>query len=667
MTSSSRVFLLPHSRNDSFVGRDDLLSELHRSLTTHSTTDGQAVLAAFGPGGIGKTSLLTEYAHRHRATYPVVAFLRASDPGQLDLDLTTLATALSLPASDSPDALRSAILQHLASLPAYLLIFDAVESPQDIAPFLPTAPSSPTHQHHILISTRSADVADLYDGFRLPPLARQYSIALLRSRWTSLPVAPTPAEADQLAKALEDLPLALDIAASCIEQARLTVPDYLSHLEATWATHLKHPPQATDIYPAALVLALEVSIQRVNELYTSAANLLRLSSYLAVDDIPLDLLRHTASTLEFPLSQLAADSLRMDRALDALRRYALVEVHPRSFTLHPLVAQIVRDRLDPSGQTFYSAQTVRLSAEAFNFDSANVATWSRCAPVLPHALISCSHAGRLRVEPSITCRLMNDAGRYLHKRAQHRAALPVLHTALQLHESLYGPTHPKVSGVLNNLARVLTDLDRLAEAQLYLKRALDLDESIYGSDDPHVATVLTNYGSCLLATGDTDTALRQFTFARDIFQRVYGEGHPRTAVANNNIAYTLRRLGQHAQAATLFQSALTAAEAALGPNHPSVATICHNLAACLHHDGNTPAAKQLLERAAAIDQAAYGQNHPDVARDLDKLADLLAATGDHAAARDHLTKALAIVRNFYGDQHPRTERLRTRLQYTLPA
>lgn len=668
MTQSTRTFLLPHLRNDRFVGRDNLLSELQRSFASLQQVEPRPVIAAVGPGGIGKTNLLVEFAYRNRGTYQVVAFLRCSDPGLLDLDFTSLAAALGIDTNTSPESTRSAVLQQLAALNSYLLIFDAVESPSDIDPFLPREPDAPHPdlRHHVLLSTRSPDVADLYDGFRLPALERAHSVALLRSHWNSLPVAPSPAESDRLAQALQDYPLALEIAASCIENSRIAIPEYLTRLESAWATHLTNPPEAGETYPAPLVLALEVTIARLAESTTSASNLLRLVAHLSVDDISVDFLRRGASALDHPLSQLAADSLRMDRALDALRRYGLIELMPRSFAVHPLVAQIVRDRLEPEGKTFYSTQSIRLTAEAFNFDSADVATWNSCAAALPHVLVSCAHAGRLRVEPSVTCRLMNDAGRYLHKRGQHHAALPVLSTALQLHESVYGPTHPKVSGVLNNLARVLTDLDRLAEAQLYLKRALDLDESIYGSDDPHVATVLTNYGSCLLAAGDTDTALRQFTFARDIFQRVYGEGHPRTAVANNNIAYTLRRLGRWHEAASLFTSALSAAESTLGQNHPTVATICHNLATCLQHDGDTDGARAMLERAATIDQAAYGTQHPDVARDLDKLADLMAATGDHVAARNHLSKALGIVRNFYGDEHPRTERLRTRLNYSLP-
>src|SRR5215470_12048170 len=61
--------LLDHARHESFVGRRDELSAFERALSGDSPA---RVLFAYGPGGIGKTTLLLEFRDRgRRAGRPV--------------------------------------------------------------------------------------------------------------------------------------------------------------------------------------------------------------------------------------------------------------------------------------------------------------------------------------------------------------------------------------------------------------------------------------------------------------------------------------------------------------------------------------------------------------------------------------------------------------------
>ena len=57
---------LPFLKNDRFVGREDLLAELHALLSQ----DPPRPLGLAGLGGIGKTQLAVEYAYRHKTYYP---------------------------------------------------------------------------------------------------------------------------------------------------------------------------------------------------------------------------------------------------------------------------------------------------------------------------------------------------------------------------------------------------------------------------------------------------------------------------------------------------------------------------------------------------------------------------------------------------------------------
>jgi len=79
-------------RNNNFTGRGQLLDQLGAGLAKQVT----AVLphALHGLGGVGKTQVAIEYAHRNKGAYDVVWWMVADPPTFLDVSLADLGARL---------------------------------------------------------------------------------------------------------------------------------------------------------------------------------------------------------------------------------------------------------------------------------------------------------------------------------------------------------------------------------------------------------------------------------------------------------------------------------------------------------------------------------------------------------------------------------------------
>ena len=606
-------------RNPHFTGRDALLERLHENLAPGETS---LVHALHGLGGVGKTQLAVEYAFRYASEYDIVWWFEAEQPTLVPDQFALLAERLGLPAGlPGPEAV-ALVLDELRGRDRWLLVFDNVPGPADIAPFRPSAVSG-----RAIVTSRHPGWGAIGPRLEIDVLAREESVGLLRHRVPSMPRE----HAEELAIELGDLPLALAQAAGYIESSGVEHARYL----ALWRAHRERLLDRGNVSDHVLLDATwSVSLERLRNDAPAAVMLLELAAYLAPQPVPLRLIETAAAHGTGELSSVAGDELALEDALARLAAYSLVRRLRGGFVMHRLVQAAVRRSLTDLQRRERITQALSALRVAAPMEPLGAPeTWPIWQTLLPHVSTLTTYvAGRQAgADADDAAWLLDRAATYLQARGEPAPARRFFERALSLSAATHGPDHPVVGARRGNLGLVLRDLGDLAGARENLERALELSEAALGPHDPDVATDRANLGLLLRDLGDTAGAREQLERALAITEAAYGPEHAAVGTYRGHLGMVLRDLGDLAGARRQVLRALEITEAASGPHHPYVGTVCGQLGLVLRDLGDLVGAREQFQRALACSEAAYGPDHPDVGIDRANLGLVLRELGDSQA------------------------------------
>jgi hypothetical protein len=342
------IFNVP-PRNPHFTGRSDLLATLHEHLTDAATGAVVQASAVHGLGGIGKTQLAVEYAHRYAADYDLVWWIPAEETIAIRGRLTALGRRLGLPARSSLEEEVAALFDELVQRDRWLLVYDNAEAPATLEGYRPPAGSG-----HVLVTSRNPAWGGIAAAVRMDVLSRAESVAFLEQRTSTSNQATLHA----IAAELGDLPLALDQAAAYLEETDITPDEYLALLGAcTRELFALGRPSTTE---RTIATTWTVAIQRLRKQAPAAEDLLTLCAFLAPDDIPRSLPATHPEVLPEPLAETVSNPIAYQQTIGALRRYALVHTSDDGLMVHRLVQAVVRQRLTPDQQQRWATVALHL-------------------------------------------------------------------------------------------------------------------------------------------------------------------------------------------------------------------------------------------------------------------------------------------------------------------
>src|ERR1022692_1570397 len=362
------------ARNLGFTGRDMLLVTLRERLLSG---DRAVVQALRGMGGVGKTQLAIEYAHRFAGDYDIIWWVAAEQAGLILEQIAGLAAALRCAEPDAPAPVAAqAAISELRARGRWLLVFDNAGTPADLAPWLPGGSSG-----HVLITTRSSGWTEIAAApVEVGVFDRAESAAILGGRVPAL----TGADAGQLAAELGDLPLGIAQAASYLADSAMPAAQYLALLRTRAAHMLDQGPVLS--YPTSLAGATALTMERLARDHDGARELAEVCAFLAPEPIPLALFPAAAGPLPQPLGTAAADVLAWRKLLAALSRSSLARVDQQELQMHRLTQAILRDHLTPERADATRALAGKVLTASDPGDPADPAAWPGWAQLLPPIL-----------------------------------------------------------------------------------------------------------------------------------------------------------------------------------------------------------------------------------------------------------------------------------------
>ncbi|MGW0826680.1 FxSxx-COOH system tetratricopeptide repeat protein [Streptomyces sp. NPDC002845] len=663
-------------RNPDFSGREAEIARLREGLLSGRHA---VVQALHGMGGIGKTQIALEYAHRFAGQYDVVWWVDAEQADQLPVYYTELADRLGIakPNAGSEHNAR-ALVNHLGTLRNWLIILDNAEDPEQIEPWLPEGPG------HALITSRNPNWSGVASRTDLDVFARSDAVAFLKARIRGI----DSDNADVLAQDLGDLPLALTQAAGVIGSG-MTVNRYRQLLATSSARILKEGEAPG--YTAPLAASVNIATSRLHDDHPEALALLRLGAFFGPEPIPIGWLE-TARPLLSSIPGAPDDLMWPRAALQPLSRFGLARLDHETFQIHRLTQAVLRDQTTPEQVRKVESDVAAILGSVDPGAPDTPDAWPAWAALASHltatqdiltnrpelratllkAVLFLIESGRVRSAHQLTTslgqswadtlgpehedmlRCMQYLGHATSGLGDLSGARTIIEDAFARRRLTLGDDHPATLDSANDLGVILSYLGELAEAHRMYEDTLARRRRTLGDDHPETLHSAYNLAGSLYHLGELTEARRMQEDTLTRQQRILGNDHPQTLHSAHNLGNTLRELGELTEARRIHEDTLTRRQRTLGNDHPETLHSARSLADTLRELGELTEARRIHEDTLTRQQRTLGNDHPETLHSAHGLGNTLRELGELTEARRIHEDTLTRQQRTLGNDHPRT-------------
>ncbi|MGW1671024.1 FxSxx-COOH system tetratricopeptide repeat protein [Streptomyces sp. NPDC002324] len=645
---------LPRSTSGVFIGREAELSALRDSLTCGGSaavvqpqrTPAQTIS---GLGGVGKSALALHYATRYRSHYTLVWWITADSPESILTSLAGITQRLCPQSAQKlePDQRAAWAITWLQAHPDWLLIFDNVENPEHLGPYLGTLSGG----HHLATSRRATGWQALAPVVSLGLLPSDEATDLLCT--IAFQGATVDSEQREAAKRLAHdlgyLPLALEQAGAYAHRTGIDLDTYRAHLALVLDENRDAPtPEQT------IARIWDHTLNAITDRDPLAVTLLQAMAWLAPDNIFRTL-----------LEPLAPHTIALSNALGELHAYNMIgfTTDRQSVTVHRLVQTVLRTRTpaqphnDDTKPTApgraEAEQAVRNALPSTNQDlhPDDTAAWER---LLPHILALAETTPPDNAPSADTADTYYQGAQYLYHQGHDAHTITLRTQTLAQYTDVLGDTHPYTLASRGNLAYAYQAAGDLGRAILLMETTLAQRVKILGDTHPDTLVSRSNLAYAYQEAGDLGRAipLMETTHAQRV--KILGDTHPKTLISRSNLAGAYQAAGDLGRAIPLMETTHAQRVKILGDTHPESLVSRSNLAGAYQAAGDLGRAIPLMETTHAQYVKILGDTHPDTLSSRGNLAGAYYTAGDLGRAIPLMETTLAQCVKILGDTHPRT-------------
>ncbi|MCK9877415.1 FxSxx-COOH system tetratricopeptide repeat protein [Frankia sp. Ag45/Mut15] len=630
------------SRNPHFTGRHDLLDALDARLREGITS----VLpeALHGMGGVGKTQLAAEYVYQHLGDFDVIWWIPAEQSVQIANAFIELGQRLGLDVGSEANVAVRQVIEALRlgdPYPRWLLVFDNADDPAAVREYIPASSTG-----RILVTSRNPGWGHVSRPLEVAVFRREESVDLLRSRGGPL----SDTDADRLAAALGDLPLAIETAATWRAETGMSAAEYLRLLDDKLTELLDTPPAD---YPRPVTAAWNVSLDRLAESNPAALELLQVCASFAPTPISRQLLsRAFNETISPALDEALRDPVKLSRAIRDVHRFALARIDHRdnSIVMHRLVQAVLVNRMTPPQQgTMRHGAHVMLAASDPN-DPLNPGLWSTYADLYPHMVASNTE----RCEDPRVRQLLINLCDYLWSWGDHEGSAEFARRVSEAWRADFGDEDPYTLQMSLRFGWGLVVVGRYAEAAEVNQRTYELSMRVNGPDAEMTNELMGNIGADRRWRGEFTAALEIARDAHTRARRAFGPDDPQTLNAAHTVAVCLRLLGRYSESVVLGEQTWAQAVRLYGEDHAESLKSLTGVALDRRELGDYLGARTAHEGIEARFRRLYDltENHPARLHASRYLAVAHRKAGDHPRALELSREVEQRFFRRYGGQHP---------------
>jgi hypothetical protein len=231
---AAELFMIPH-KNPSFVGRRERIKEVHDHLwqaaagATAHAAQGQKSVVLWGLGGIGKSQIALEYAHKYRDSYGACLWITCDSLTKISEDVSQIVPKLNFEATGARQDNANLKYWLQSTDTKWLLVFDNAESPLGLKDLWPDSANG-----HIIITTQDKQWSSpeyTTKFIRMKMLTEEEGGEMLVRHFEVHNRTVSERDAISLTRASESLPLALYQFAAYIIEQEMEVYEFLDEYQ----------------------------------------------------------------------------------------------------------------------------------------------------------------------------------------------------------------------------------------------------------------------------------------------------------------------------------------------------------------------------------------------------------------------------------------------------